>query len=53
MLFQSQFYVLAFLPITVLLYYAAAGFAAARQWVRAKRGPMTGSARAGIHIAND
>src|SRR5213082_1291602 len=33
MLFQSQFYVLVFLPITVALYYAAAGSAAARQWV--------------------
>src|SRR3954451_11777819 len=33
MLFQSQVYVLAFLPITVALYYAAAGHAAARQWV--------------------
>src|SRR6476619_3658366 len=33
MLFQSQVYVLAFLPLTVALYYAAAGFAAARQWV--------------------
>src|SRR3954453_18059724 len=33
MLFQSQFYVLLFLPITVVLYYAAAGSTAARQWV--------------------
>lgn len=33
MLFQSQFYVLVFLPIAVALYYAAAGSAAARQWV--------------------
>src|SRR5881394_68474 len=33
MLFQSQFYVLVFLPVTVALYYAAAGSAAARQWV--------------------
>src|SRR5215470_11912668 len=33
MLFQSQIYVLAFLPITVALYYLAAGSAAARQWV--------------------
>jgi hypothetical protein len=33
MLFQSQFYVLAFLPVTVALYYAAAGSVAARQWV--------------------
>ena len=33
MLFQSQIYVLAFLPLTVALYYAAAGSAAARQWV--------------------
>src|SRR3954468_7554859 len=33
MLFQSQFYVLVFLPITAALYYAAAGSAAARQWV--------------------
>src|SRR5947208_2615223 len=33
MLFQSQFYVLVFLPITVALYYAAAGHAAPRQWV--------------------
>ena len=33
MLFQSQIYVLAFLPLTVALYYAVAGSAAARQWV--------------------
>src|SRR5438270_13508356 len=33
MLFQSQLYVLVFLPLTVALYYAAAGSAAARQWV--------------------
>src|SRR2546429_1161576 len=33
MLFQSQFYVLAFLPIIVALYYTVAGSAAARQWV--------------------
>src|SRR5947199_10240977 len=33
MLFQSQIYVLAFLPLTVALYYLAAGSAAARQWV--------------------
>src|SRR6185369_15780615 len=33
MLFQSQFYVLVFLPITVALYYAAAGSVPARQWV--------------------
>src|SRR3954451_9374737 len=33
MLFQSQVYVLAFLPLTVALYYLAAGSAAARQWV--------------------
>src|SRR3954466_10327792 len=33
MLFQSQFYVLVFLPLTVALYYAAAASAAARQWV--------------------
>src|SRR5438309_120306 len=33
MLFQSQFYVLVFLPLTVALYYAAARSAAARQWV--------------------
>jgi D-alanyl-lipoteichoic acid acyltransferase DltB (MBOAT superfamily) len=33
MLFQSQIYVLAFLPLTVALYYAAAGSVAARQWV--------------------
>src|SRR6476659_2092747 len=33
MLFQSQIYVLAFLPLTVALYYLGAGSAAARQWV--------------------
>src|SRR5436305_9466738 len=33
MLFHSQFYVLVFLPLTVALYYAAAGSAAARQCV--------------------
>src|SRR5438067_11262841 len=33
MLFQSQIYVLAFLPLTVALYYAVAGSPAARQWV--------------------
>jgi len=33
MLFQSQVYVLAFLPITVALYYAVAGSAVLRQWV--------------------
>src|SRR2546423_4785283 len=33
MLFQSQVYVLAFLPLTAALYYAVAGSAAARQWV--------------------
>src|SRR5947209_1410311 len=33
MLFQSQIYVLAFLPLTVALYYGVAGSAAARQWV--------------------
>src|SRR2546421_12686287 len=33
MLFQSQIYVLAFLPLTVALYYAVAASAAARQWV--------------------
>jgi D-alanyl-lipoteichoic acid acyltransferase DltB (MBOAT superfamily) len=33
MLFQSQIYVLAFLPLTVALYYAVAGSAPARQWV--------------------
>src|SRR4029077_3574142 len=33
MLFQSQFYVLVFLPVTVALYYAAAGSAPARHWV--------------------
>src|SRR5687768_13958998 len=33
MLFQSQIYLLLFLPLTVALYYAAAGSAALRQWV--------------------
>ncbi len=33
MLFQSQFYVLMFLPLTVALYYAAARSERARQWV--------------------
>jgi alginate O-acetyltransferase complex protein AlgI len=33
MLFQSQFYVLLFLPATAALYYAVAGSAVARQWV--------------------
>jgi alginate O-acetyltransferase complex protein AlgI len=33
MLFQSQFYVLVFLPAAALLYYAVAGSAVARQWV--------------------
>jgi D-alanyl-lipoteichoic acid acyltransferase DltB (MBOAT superfamily) len=33
MLFQSQFYVLVFLPVTVALYYAAANSTALRQWV--------------------
>lgn len=32
MLFQSQFYVLVFLPAAALLYYAAAGSVRARQW---------------------
>ncbi len=32
MLFQSQFYMLAFLPAAALLYYAAAGSVRARQW---------------------
>ena len=32
MLFQSQFYVLLFLPATAALYYAVAGAAMARQW---------------------
>jgi len=33
MLFQSQIFVLIFLPAALALYYAAAGSAAARQWV--------------------
>ena len=33
MLFQSQIYVLAFLPLVTALYYAVAGSAAWRQWV--------------------
>lgn len=33
MLFQSQFYVLVFLPAVAALYYAVAGSAVARQWV--------------------
>ena len=33
MLFQSQFYVLAFLPLVTALYYAVASSAAWRQWV--------------------
>jgi alginate O-acetyltransferase complex protein AlgI len=33
MLFQTQFYVLAFLPIVAALYYAAAGSTVLRQWV--------------------
>ena len=33
MLFQSQIYLLLFLPLTVALYYAAAGSAVLRQWV--------------------
>jgi hypothetical protein len=33
MLFQSQIYVLAFLPLTVALYYATRGSAVERQWV--------------------
>jgi alginate O-acetyltransferase complex protein AlgI len=33
MLFQSQFYVLVFLPAVALLYYALAGSTRARQWV--------------------
>jgi len=33
MLFQSQLYVLLFLPVAVLLYYASAPFLALRQWV--------------------
>ena len=33
MLFQSQFYVLVFLPAVVLLYYAVAGSVRGRQWV--------------------
>jgi D-alanyl-lipoteichoic acid acyltransferase DltB (MBOAT superfamily) len=33
MLFQSQFYVLVFLPAAALLYFAVAGSMCARQWV--------------------
>lgn len=33
MLFQSQFYVLAFLPVVVASYYAVAGSERARHWV--------------------
>jgi alginate O-acetyltransferase complex protein AlgI len=33
MLFQSQVYLLAFLPLTVACFYAAAGSAPLRQWV--------------------
>jgi hypothetical protein len=33
MLFQSQFYVLVFLPAVALLYYAVAGSERGRQWV--------------------
>ena len=33
MLFQTQFYVLVFLPAVTLLYYAVAGSTVARQWV--------------------
>lgn len=33
MLFQSQFYVLVFLPAVTAVYYAAAGSIVARQWV--------------------
>jgi D-alanyl-lipoteichoic acid acyltransferase DltB (MBOAT superfamily) len=33
MLFQSQFYVLIFLPIVVAVYYSVAGSEAIRQWV--------------------
>jgi len=33
MLFQSQFYVLAFLPVAAALYYSVASSAGARQWV--------------------
>jgi D-alanyl-lipoteichoic acid acyltransferase DltB (MBOAT superfamily) len=33
MLFQSQFFVLVFLPATLVAYYALAGSARARQWV--------------------
>ena len=33
MLFQTQFYVLVFLPVVAVLYYAAAGSTAARQWL--------------------
>src|SRR5580704_927156 len=32
MLFQTQFYVLVFLPLVAVLYYAAAGSVRARQW---------------------
>ena len=32
MLFQSQFYVLVFLPVGAALYYSVAGSACARQW---------------------
>src|SRR6187551_3056439 len=33
MLFQTQFYVLVFLPVAAVLYYAAAGSTTARQWL--------------------
>src|SRR5262249_26520291 len=33
MLFQSQFYVLVFLPVAAALYYSVASSAGARQWV--------------------
>ena len=33
MLFQTQFYVLAFLPTVALVYYAAAGSPRIRQWI--------------------
>lgn len=33
MLFQSQFYILVFLPIAVILYYACARHVALRQWM--------------------
>jgi len=33
MLFQTQFYVLVFLPAVAMLYYAVAGSAVARQWL--------------------